>query len=102
MTRKRPKRRSGFGAIESKHDREFVRGLKSLQESLDTAESLARNGDCYALMDEAARAFQIRGELDAHRESTSADARGRHARTWVAAGTRLNFLRQSLKRCVQG
>jgi hypothetical protein len=53
-------------------------------------------------MDEAARAFQIRGELDAHRESTSADARGRHARTWVAAGTRLNFLRQSLKRCVQG
>jgi hypothetical protein len=98
MSGKRSKRRGGFGAYDAKHERDFVSGLKALQKSLDSAESYARNGDCYALVDEAERAFKLQGSLD----PASVDVRGRHARSWVALGTRLNFLRQSLKRCVNG
>lgn len=102
MSGKQSKRRGGFGSYAAKHERDFVSGLKALQKSLDSAESYARNGDCYALVDEAERAFKLQGSLNVDRDSASVDVRGRHARSWVALGTRLNFLRQSLKHCVNG
>jgi len=92
----------GFGSVESTHAREFSRGLKRLEHSLTAAESYGRNGDCYAMMDEAVVAFKIRGELNAHRDAAPMRVREFHARDWVASGTRLNFLRQAMKRCVGG
>jgi len=94
-------RSSGFGSSDARHGGEFARGLQALGESLDAAESYARNGDCYAMMDEAARAFELRGTVNTHRDAASARERGTFARNWVALGTRLNFLRQSMKRCVR-
>ena len=82
--------------------RNFARGLRTLEKSLDAAESYGRNGDCHAMMDEAARAFEIRGEVNMHRDSAPASVRGFHAREWVGLGTRLNFLRQAMKRCIGG
>ncbi len=93
-------RKRGFGGVVGEHSQQFARGLRKLEQSLNAAESYARNGDCYAMMDEAAQAFEIRGQLNAHRDSASAPSREYHARTWVALGTRLNFLRQSMKKCV--
>jgi len=94
--------RGGFGATEMMHDREFARRFRDLDESLDAAESYGRNGDCHAMMDEAARAFDLRGQMNVHRDSARMSVRGIHARQWVAQGTRLNFLRQAMKRCVGG
>ena len=92
----------GFGSVEETHVREFGRGLKRLEQSLDAAESYGRNGDCHAMMDEAARAFEIRGALNTHRDAAPMRVREYHAREWVASGTRLNFLRQAMKRCIGG
>jgi hypothetical protein len=40
--------------------------------------------------------------MNVHRDSARMSVRGIHARQWVAQGTRLNFLRQAMKRCVGG
>ena len=90
----------GFGSSSAGHVVEFGRALRDLAESLQTAEGLHRNGMCHALMDEAARAFRLEGEMEEHRKYVSKAVREKHVPERIRLGAKLNFLRQHMKSCI--
>lgn len=93
--------KKGFGAATLTHRREFRHKLAELARSLHQAEGYHRNGLCYPLMEEAATAFRIAGEVEEHRKYVSAGDRKATSPEWIKLGTRLNFLRQHMKSCIE-
>jgi hypothetical protein len=71
--------------------------------SATSAERAFRNGDCYAGIESAVSAFQEYGEARGHRDAlpSSNFDKGVRGKRWIVLGTRLNFLRQAMKRCVR-
>jgi hypothetical protein len=90
----------GFSGSGPEHGRHYNEFLDRTNRFLDSAERVLRGGDCRAGIEAATSAFESYGEAHAHRVWLKPRNRRFSDDEWIRTGTRLNFLRQALKRCV--